>query len=146
MVNFRFPTMTKLLSEGERITSLSAVLDISKVLIAVVFQQSTWLLETKGTDWANRTWNLSGSNGAKCELTLLSASTSSFQLSLLLSLHFSSPPPWETLVRNKLLKWSKSLVQDLLFHSGQVIVQGLASFFWRLWGRLQIHYFCFGLR
>lgn len=42
--------MTKLLSEGERITSLSAVLDISKVLIAVVFRQYTQLLETEGTD------------------------------------------------------------------------------------------------
>lgn len=45
----------------------------------------------------------------------------------------------ETLVRNKMLKLNKSVIENLLFHLVQVMVQGLASFFWHLWDGLQIH-------
>lgn len=59
--------------------------------------------------------------------------------SLVLMSHFG-----ETLVRNKMQ--NKPMIQNLLFHLVQVMVQGLASFFWHLWDGIQIQEFCFGLR
>lgn len=61
--------------------------------------------------------------------------------SLVLISHFG-----ETLVRNKMLEQNKPMIQNLLFHLVQVMVLGLASFFWHLWHGIQIQEFCFGLR